>query len=156
MNTVINSYEGGVCPDCGEAIPHDVIDGASCENCGHVFYEHKQTDPTIMFPFAGDAFENHFFVVLNTIHGTKIVVLNCDADEFIKAETKLFGEAGITKLEDIQKFEFDVIGSIEVYDEINDYCDLVDFVNGSLHFSGLSEYLTGDKSWVCYYVTSDF
>ena len=27
------------CPDCYEDIPSDVVDGASCNNCGHVFYK---------------------------------------------------------------------------------------------------------------------
>jgi hypothetical protein len=34
---IINSYDGGVCPDCGEGIPNDVRHGQACFNCGHVF-----------------------------------------------------------------------------------------------------------------------
>lgn len=33
-----DSYEGGVCPDCQENIPDDVMEGQECDNCGHVFY----------------------------------------------------------------------------------------------------------------------
>lgn len=36
--TVKSNYEGGVCPDCGEAIPDSAVDGSDCSNCGHVFY----------------------------------------------------------------------------------------------------------------------
>ena len=39
MNKIKNSYEDGVCPDCGEEIPDDVVDGQECENCDHVFNE---------------------------------------------------------------------------------------------------------------------
>jgi len=35
---VKNAYEDGVCPDCGEPIPDDAVDGVNCANCGHVFY----------------------------------------------------------------------------------------------------------------------
>ena len=31
------------CPDCGDSIKLDVVDGDECENCGHVFWS------TIMF-----------------------------------------------------------------------------------------------------------
>lgn len=33
------NYEGGVCPDCGESIPDDAVNGSECDNCGHVFYD---------------------------------------------------------------------------------------------------------------------
>lgn len=33
---IIQSYDG-ICPDCSEPIPHDVVNGQACVNCGHVF-----------------------------------------------------------------------------------------------------------------------
>lgn len=33
------SYEDGICPDCGVVIPTDVEHEAACTNCGHVFYD---------------------------------------------------------------------------------------------------------------------
>ena len=33
------SYENSVCPDCGEDIPTNVVDGQACENCGHGFFD---------------------------------------------------------------------------------------------------------------------
>lgn len=33
-----NAYPECECPDCGEDIPEDVVDGQACSNCGHVFY----------------------------------------------------------------------------------------------------------------------
>jgi len=38
------SYEGSVCPDCGEEIPTDVVNGKACENCGHVFVDPRLND----------------------------------------------------------------------------------------------------------------
>ena len=38
-NAVKMSYANGECPDCGLVIPDDVVDGAECVNCGHVFYK---------------------------------------------------------------------------------------------------------------------
>lgn len=38
MNAIKNSYEDGICPDCGEDIPDDVVEGQACENCEHAFY----------------------------------------------------------------------------------------------------------------------
>jgi len=35
---VNDNYLGGICPDCKEPIPDDIVDGQSCGNCGHVFY----------------------------------------------------------------------------------------------------------------------
>lgn len=131
----------GTCSDCGEKIPHNMADGGSCENCGHVFYENNVQ-------------EKGFFVVLNTISGTKIVVLGCDSGEFLKAEQNKFGDGGLKSLDDIKLFEFDILGSIEVYDEINDYVDLVDIVDRSSHLSEFMIHLNGDKSWVCYYIES--
>lgn len=32
------SYENGVCGNCGEPISDDAVDGDECANCGHVFY----------------------------------------------------------------------------------------------------------------------
>jgi hypothetical protein len=37
-------YENGECPDCGEAILDDVIDGSECKNCNHVFTTLKDDD----------------------------------------------------------------------------------------------------------------
>jgi hypothetical protein len=37
MNPVKAAYEDGRCPDCGSAIPDGIVDGESCDNCGHVF-----------------------------------------------------------------------------------------------------------------------
>ena len=31
-------YTDGECPDCGDPIPDDMVDGGECSNCGHVFY----------------------------------------------------------------------------------------------------------------------
>jgi hypothetical protein len=36
-NPVKDCYEGGICPDCMEDIPDNVVDGEGCTNCGHVF-----------------------------------------------------------------------------------------------------------------------
>jgi hypothetical protein len=32
-----DAYSFGECPDCGEPIPEDAMDGTECSNCGHVF-----------------------------------------------------------------------------------------------------------------------
>ena len=32
------NYPDGICPDCGEPIPEDTVEGEGCENCGHVFW----------------------------------------------------------------------------------------------------------------------
>lgn len=45
VNPVKNSYQYGICPDCGEEIPDDIAEGEECSNCGHVFYEEKEEDP---------------------------------------------------------------------------------------------------------------
>lgn len=37
-------YENGECPDCGETIPDNAVDGSECVNCGHVFCELKEDD----------------------------------------------------------------------------------------------------------------
>ena len=43
--SVKSCYEDGVCPDCGEDIPDDAVEGQECENCGHVFcYETEDDD----------------------------------------------------------------------------------------------------------------
>lgn len=34
---VIDQYEDGVCPDCGEEINPSLVRGEACDNCGHVF-----------------------------------------------------------------------------------------------------------------------
>ena len=38
------SYEGSVCPDCGDDIPTDVVNGQTCENCGHTFVDPRLND----------------------------------------------------------------------------------------------------------------
>lgn len=38
---VRDAYENGECPDCGDPIPKDAVDGSDCSNCGHVFYEEE-------------------------------------------------------------------------------------------------------------------
>ena len=35
------AYPGGVCPDCGEAIPDDAPEGWGCPNCGHACYSEE-------------------------------------------------------------------------------------------------------------------
>lgn len=37
LNPVKDAYENGECPDCGEDIPDDVVNGQGCERCEHVF-----------------------------------------------------------------------------------------------------------------------
>lgn len=44
MNAIKESYQDGQCPDCGETIPDDVVDGQACLHCGHVFYEERPDD----------------------------------------------------------------------------------------------------------------
>ena len=44
MNKVKDSYEDGICPDCNENIPDNVVEGDSCKNCGHVFYKEIQLE----------------------------------------------------------------------------------------------------------------
>lgn len=41
---VVETYENGECPDCGEKIPANAKDGDHCENCNHVFWAYKPTD----------------------------------------------------------------------------------------------------------------
>ncbi len=36
-------YEDDCCPDCGQDIPREADDGDGCENCGHVFFESRET-----------------------------------------------------------------------------------------------------------------
>lgn len=42
-----NSYEDGVCPDCGEFIPDDVVDGQNCQHCPHVFFYPRPDAPEV-------------------------------------------------------------------------------------------------------------
>ena len=42
--SIKDNYPEGECPDCGDPIPTDVVDGGECENCGHVFYEHVNAE----------------------------------------------------------------------------------------------------------------
>lgn len=37
-NEIKNNYPNGLCPDCNEPIPDNVVCGQKCGNCGHVFY----------------------------------------------------------------------------------------------------------------------
>ena len=43
-NRIKAAYEDGVCPDCGEDISNDVVEGDACHNCGHVFYPDYEDD----------------------------------------------------------------------------------------------------------------
>jgi len=38
------SYPDEECPDCGEPIPKNVVDGQACKNCGHVYYLPREND----------------------------------------------------------------------------------------------------------------
>lgn len=38
-SAVKDSYEDGLCPDCGADIPNDAEDGDCCENCPHVLHD---------------------------------------------------------------------------------------------------------------------
>jgi len=38
------SYVDAQCPDCGEDIPADAVDGSECSNCGHVFSVERAID----------------------------------------------------------------------------------------------------------------
>jgi len=38
-------YDNDICPDCGENIPFDAVEGSECSNCGHVFWlEYPNSD----------------------------------------------------------------------------------------------------------------
>jgi hypothetical protein len=41
---IIMSYDNAKCPDCGEDIPTDVVDGQACKNCEHIFCVPQPTD----------------------------------------------------------------------------------------------------------------
>ena len=41
--TVWQAYDG-ICPDCGEDIPTDVVEGQECANCGHSFHPIREND----------------------------------------------------------------------------------------------------------------
>ena len=43
-NPIKNSYPNGECPDCGEEIPNNVVDGENCSNCEHVFCNQIEDD----------------------------------------------------------------------------------------------------------------
>ena len=38
------AYELGACPDCGDPIPEDAVEGEACANCGHVFWNERACD----------------------------------------------------------------------------------------------------------------
>lgn len=42
--TIVDFYLNKECPDCGEPIPDDMVDGGSCEICGHVFCYPREDD----------------------------------------------------------------------------------------------------------------
>jgi hypothetical protein len=42
-NEVWQAYDGS-CPDCGEDIPTDVVEGQECANCGHSFHAVREDD----------------------------------------------------------------------------------------------------------------
>ena len=37
--SIKDSYLNGKCPDCGSYIPNNALEGESCLNCSHVFWE---------------------------------------------------------------------------------------------------------------------
>lgn len=37
VDTAVDHYENGECPDCGEEIDPAAVKGDACDNCGHVF-----------------------------------------------------------------------------------------------------------------------
>jgi hypothetical protein len=39
-----DEYEDGVCPDCQQEIPDDVVEGEACSNCEHVFSYERNCD----------------------------------------------------------------------------------------------------------------
>ena len=43
-NAILDSYPGGVCPDCGAHIPQNIRNEESCEGCGHVFQLPKEDE----------------------------------------------------------------------------------------------------------------
>jgi hypothetical protein len=49
VNIVKAQYDNGACPDCGESIPDDVVDGGECKNCGHVFWSSKMSKRTVEY-----------------------------------------------------------------------------------------------------------
>ena len=44
IETIKDGYPDGVCPDCGEEIPDDAMEGEECCNCGHVFWDTLDDD----------------------------------------------------------------------------------------------------------------
>lgn len=38
FNLVYKAYKNGLCPDCGEKIPEDVVIAWGCPNCDHACY----------------------------------------------------------------------------------------------------------------------
>lgn len=44
QNKIKKLYENGECPDCGDMIPNNVVEGDACAGCGHVFYEQHPDD----------------------------------------------------------------------------------------------------------------
>lgn len=43
-------YDGGVCPDCGEEIPPQAVDGSECSNCEHVFVASRSDNHWVSDP----------------------------------------------------------------------------------------------------------
>ena len=44
LTALQESYPYAECPDCGEGIQDDAVDGSSCSNCGHVFFSERKND----------------------------------------------------------------------------------------------------------------
>lgn len=55
MNAIKDSYPNGICPDCGNDIPDDVVSGQECAECGHVFTEERPNDDQPDESMDGDA-----------------------------------------------------------------------------------------------------
>lgn len=46
-NVVKEAYPDGRCPDCGEPIPDNVVDGQECKRCEHTFVAFQPTDDVL-------------------------------------------------------------------------------------------------------------
>jgi uncharacterized Zn finger protein (UPF0148 family) len=43
--SIKGTYPDDECPDCGDPIAADAVDGDACPNCGHVFWSSDEPDP---------------------------------------------------------------------------------------------------------------
>lgn len=43
-NPIKESYHDGRCGDCGMLIPDDVVEGQTCDECGHAFFAETPCD----------------------------------------------------------------------------------------------------------------